>query len=200
MGDSLPPRRFIKKKCFNCFSLCWSKEFHVTSCKCFIWMFHVFHTNVASVCFKCFICFQSYVAFMLQVFYVVRSGAGGRGTRRVWGPPDKGARGRWTRVLRSRHAGGVLVLSCSSWLLRECCWRRETRGSRRSTGVETRAECALGAGQRWTERAAKDCHWELGQFSSLGPVSGRLGTSAAHDELYVKTIELIWLHVFSIFL
>jgi hypothetical protein len=39
------------------------------------WMFHVFHTHVASVCFKCFIYFYMYVVFkknfMMQVFYVV---------------------------------------------------------------------------------------------------------------------------------
>jgi hypothetical protein len=41
-------------------------------------MFHVFHTHVASACYKCFISFETYVPFkknfMLQVFYVVRSG------------------------------------------------------------------------------------------------------------------------------
>jgi hypothetical protein len=39
------------------------------------WMFHVFHTHVASACFKCFIYFYMYVVFkknfMMQVFYVV---------------------------------------------------------------------------------------------------------------------------------
>jgi hypothetical protein len=37
--------------------LCWSKSFHVVSCKYFIWMLHMFHIYVASVRFGCFICF-----------------------------------------------------------------------------------------------------------------------------------------------
>jgi hypothetical protein len=32
----------------------------------FIWMLHIFHTYVASVCFRCF----SYFRHMLQVFYL----------------------------------------------------------------------------------------------------------------------------------
>jgi hypothetical protein len=30
----------------------------VASCKCFIWMLHMFHTHVSSVYSKCFICFR----------------------------------------------------------------------------------------------------------------------------------------------
>ena len=35
-----------------------NKCFHVASCKFFIWMLHMFHTHVASVCSKYFICFR----------------------------------------------------------------------------------------------------------------------------------------------
>ena len=38
--------------------LCCSKYFNVASCKCFIWMLHMFHIHVASVCSKCFIYFK----------------------------------------------------------------------------------------------------------------------------------------------
>jgi hypothetical protein len=70
----------------------------------------VSHTCCKKYVYKCFIYFQSYVAFMLQVFHVVRPGLS-----RV--PADGGTRGRRTRVLRSRHVGGMLVLICSSRLL-----------------------------------------------------------------------------------
>jgi hypothetical protein len=44
--------------CNNCLVLCCSKYFHVASCKCFIWMLHMYHTYVVSVNFRCFICFR----------------------------------------------------------------------------------------------------------------------------------------------
>jgi hypothetical protein len=38
--------------------LCCSKCFHVASCKYFIYMLHMFHTHIVSVCSKYFICFR----------------------------------------------------------------------------------------------------------------------------------------------
>jgi hypothetical protein len=38
--------------------LCCNKCFHVASYKCFIWILHMFHIYVASVCSKYFICFR----------------------------------------------------------------------------------------------------------------------------------------------
>ena len=38
--------------------LCCNKCFNVASCKYFIWMLHMFHTHVVSVCFKSLIYFR----------------------------------------------------------------------------------------------------------------------------------------------
>jgi hypothetical protein len=47
--------------------LCYSKCFF-SCCSCFIWMLHIFHTHVASICPKCLICFKfAFECIMLQV-------------------------------------------------------------------------------------------------------------------------------------
>jgi hypothetical protein len=48
--------------------LCCIKWFHVASCKCYFWMFHVFYTHVANACSKCFICVQIYVASKKKLY------------------------------------------------------------------------------------------------------------------------------------
>jgi hypothetical protein len=93
------------------------------------------HTCCKSM-FQYFIWFWSYVAFILQVFYVVRPGASR-------GPAD-GARGvpggRRMRVLQVGARWGVLVLSRSSRLLCVACTesQREEGSGEGPAGAETR--------------------------------------------------------------
>jgi hypothetical protein len=54
----------VASVCSNFFSI--SNE----RCKCFIWMLHMSHTDVAHVCFKCFIYFR---CMLQQVFLCVAS-------------------------------------------------------------------------------------------------------------------------------
>jgi len=116
--------------------------FHVVSCKCFIWMFCIFHTYVASACSKYFICFETYVAFkcFFHVISVLCCWAGSEPGAGGWGCCSRGC------------AGCVLVLSRSSRLPSSARTERVRGGFRgRTTGAETKAECARGAERRWTK-------------------------------------------------
>jgi hypothetical protein len=88
--------------------LCCIKYFHVTNSKCFIWILHMFHTYVASICSKCFICFTHMLHSSVSCFRGIfreswghGPGVGGRGTTRR-GPADEAhdAPG----ILRAWHA------------------------------------------------------------------------------------------------
>jgi hypothetical protein len=68
--------------------------FRVASCKCFIWVSHVFHTHMLqSACSKCFISFYTYVTFkyFFHVASVLRCsvrGELGASKRGCWGLTD----------------------------------------------------------------------------------------------------------------
>jgi hypothetical protein len=94
---------------FQLFSvLCCSKRFHVASYNCFILnVSYVSHTCCKSMFLNILSVFQSYVAFMLQVFYVVRPGTS-------WWPADR-ARDAPERVPTDGVAAGRGALgACSS--------------------------------------------------------------------------------------
>jgi hypothetical protein len=78
-------------KCFGSFNLMLQQV--LSYCKYFF-MLHVLHIHVAKVCSKYLIYFQSYVAFMLQVFYVVRLRVSQGLTDRPRGAPRAGAKPR----------------------------------------------------------------------------------------------------------
>jgi hypothetical protein len=57
--------------------LCYSKCFHVASCKCFIRMLHMYHTHVLSVYFKCLICFRHMLHSSVSCLEVCSESHGG---------------------------------------------------------------------------------------------------------------------------
>jgi len=82
--------------------LCYSKWF--SCCKCFIWMLHMFHTHVASVCHKYFICFKcmlhssvSYCQCRLPALVSMRAGRA-----KPW-PPMRGGGACRRRLCARRH-------------------------------------------------------------------------------------------------
>jgi hypothetical protein len=113
----------------------------------------MFHTH-CKCAFKCFIYFQKYVAF--KFFSCSKS------TFR-WA-----AGGRRTVVPQSGRARGVLVLSCSSWLVLPT--RRERRGSGATSWRKDKVKCT-----RKIERGAKGgwgqaAHVSLDVWTSATPI------------------------------
>ena len=78
--------------------LCCNKCFHVTSYKCFIWMLHVFHTYVGSVCSRCFIRFIRMLHLSVLCCSGIQGGAGSGAlcTARAPGDEERRAGGRQT--------------------------------------------------------------------------------------------------------
>jgi hypothetical protein len=42
--------------------------FYVASCKCFIWILHIFHAHILSVCSKCFISLYIYIYIYIYIY------------------------------------------------------------------------------------------------------------------------------------
>jgi hypothetical protein len=130
--------------------LCCSKWFHVTSCKyflCFMCFTHMLQEHVSSV-----------FSLMLQVFYVVRPGAGKRGTRCIEDRRTGGARGRRTEVLGADKWG-----SCRSRALygrarpqplipAPVCHPRDESKREKAVKRRTGKRRDKGVAHSWTER------------------------------------------------
>jgi hypothetical protein len=148
--------------------LCCSKCFHVASCKCFIWMLHMFHIHVASVRFGCFIYFthmlhstiSCYTCFML---FRESGGTGCEGgTTRVPGNEARRARGsgrvRGALVSRGRVRSGPTVRARRGWGCMCGAVRMASNQGRhgwlhlrgelpKRAGAATGAGCACGVGK-----------------------------------------------------
>jgi hypothetical protein len=128
--------------------------FYVASCKCFIWMLHMFHTHISSVCYKYFICFRRRLYPTVSYFRGRESWGyapvAGRGMERgELGPVDGACWGR--RSGCAAHLGscgqGALVLKGRSDGCREEARvsglaEREKGSERRSGGNGSFCGCA----------------------------------------------------------
>jgi hypothetical protein len=104
-------------KRFICSNFCCSKCFYVASCKCSIWMLHMFSHICCKCMFQMFHLFQTYVAFkcfMLHVFYAVRRVRGAQGS-------DGGT----TQAL-----GNGVLRAGGWWTCRASCWGQWSRARR----------------------------------------------------------------------
>ena len=162
--------------------LCCNKCFHVASCKCFIWMLHMFHTHVVSICFKCFICFKRMFRSSVScckcfVFQWCSESYGGMARAPGEGARRAGCRRMWHGTRLGSCGRGMLVLVLAPA-------RRERRGSGGGAACTGRGETDEGRVRvRGGTRQAGPGRGGWGQTRHMQPRTVQRQARGSHDDV-----------------